>query len=514
MLPSIENPLGRFDITNLWDEEEDGDPGAKLSELIFTVQQELDLLDHKREVASTESDVEENSSSYLLEQRLERLLKQIDFSHDDVEDSVKQLEVFRKCLEDQQAEQGEQAVEGTTSPLETSSAQKLAIASISQQLEMLELHSSDHTKELLAVFSWLEKQRAHEADTIDAYREQALLQAEEADGGQLFSSAATLTHDFDHETGQELVRGDDMTEEVAGARMEAHQVLDALDALEMEMEAKLMGFHEKLVDLTHAQRAAATRELRRVEMKLREKAKRDAAASELQRTVLQLRKQLESAEEEATKASVKAADSVQQARTAEIDILHLLKQSGDNQEQVIAMQSHEEKLKAVLKGYTKQWDKLAAEQQRASLQEAMAREEIASFQRERRELHEADAVRRKQTQQEVEAQTAARMPGGEVAMILGCTHDQLRAKNDALRAELEELMRQVGARHAMAGGATLTEPEQSDLTLDEDAVDSCRADTDEKEPATTAIGMVDEKGDDGALREVAARRLEQLDRLR
>ena len=87
----VVNPLDRFDLTNLWNDE-DAPGQSQLAELIATVQEELENLEKVDTVEEvpTEADKEltEKDAKRLREQRLDRWLQQHAFSYSSIIDSA------------------------------------------------------------------------------------------------------------------------------------------------------------------------------------------------------------------------------------------------------------------------------------------------------------------------------------------------------------------------------------------------------------------------------------------
>ena len=105
--PPGNNPLDRFDVTALWDEEQEG--GSLLSELLVVVQEELDQLERDDDLVqrAAEADVfgdfrEITSDKKRREQQLDRYLEQHSFSHKNIESTVARLQMVSTQLEQQQ----------------------------------------------------------------------------------------------------------------------------------------------------------------------------------------------------------------------------------------------------------------------------------------------------------------------------------------------------------------------------------------------------------------------------
>jgi hypothetical protein len=102
LVPSVSiNPLDRFEIAELWDEQQDNSSaGSLLSELLVVVQEELDALDRDDQTAETER--RSLSSREERQRALDRLLAHQAFSHTDIEQSVERLQDVSEELAQQQ----------------------------------------------------------------------------------------------------------------------------------------------------------------------------------------------------------------------------------------------------------------------------------------------------------------------------------------------------------------------------------------------------------------------------
>ena len=271
---AADNPLERFDMSNLWNEEDDPKHSA-LNELIATVQEELENLERKPDKgAEKSSEWGEEDAKRLREQRLDRWLQQKTFSYSSVIDSAKRLHEILDQIEDRPQSPEHDAYakrESVRDGGKMAKDDKDDDDPMSKPLEKEEMmnaridgmheHHSFFTGQLLAVASWLERRRGMQEDALDSLREQVLVRADRAEAAAMsHTEGPTPTRSRRNssvEKRQSLKPGDlaskilqaqhdwSIAEEVA-TRTEAHEVIEALDFLEMEMNATLSRFYHRL----------------------------------------------------------------------------------------------------------------------------------------------------------------------------------------------------------------------------------------------------------------------------
>lgn len=469
----ISNPLGKFDITELWNDEQD-DAGCKslLSEMLA----ELDVLLSgdalSTSPATAASDENRVGHRSLPEQRLDRLLEQHAFSFEQIEATFKEVKVMSTDLVESldapnpfdedlasappstewaMAAAGAKAKErpafsvGTIAQAAAKREEEVGLGIdvpsdsvltvltqeeaaaqlgktakrttrrgvLNDKMKQLERHASEFSTELVEVHGWLGKLRTSEKDAVDLHREQMLARADTAERMASSRRRSPAAHRRKHSTAgvtglaDEAESSDWSVVEEVSARSEAQEVLEALDLLEIEMQNTLTRFYEKLKALSREKRKTAATKLQGVEVGLVALANNEdpQVIANLRQTVAELRLQLEQSGD---------GDGTDAEEDPSAEVLRLLQVSADNQKSIAALKESstrkEGKLR-LMRAELIEMEKMHAQQTQTL---SMLKEEVLSYQQERREVYAAeqqrvDAMRQKMQEEEnakIEAATS------------------------------------------------------------------------------------------------------------
>ena len=306
----MQNPLERFDVTALWDDEHDGDGHgghrSQLGELIVLVDEELARLTLGDDSEGPSS--ERTDDRQLREQRLEQILQQQTFSHSFLDDNVRRLRRGVSTLEHLQKQPSsafsaianagrlgrasgsrrpslstaahssahtlDQAVPvpvaeplGAGTPASAAAEERAAAAlaedavdggptredALAAHIGSLHERALSFANELVDVSGWLEDRRLRETDAIDRYREQVILRA---DGGPVESGdrrAGRRQPTAPSDPALALESEAIVAEEVS-ARAESLAVLEGIDGLESSLHSTLGRFGERLSEMRPRER--------------------------------------------------------------------------------------------------------------------------------------------------------------------------------------------------------------------------------------------------------------------
>jgi hypothetical protein len=417
----VQNPLDRFDISALWNEEHDGiDAGNILSDLLAVVHEELERVEKEEDGDILEGptlEVRQEHRSHR-ERQLDRMLKLQSFSHADIEDTTVRLREIVDELSPQEPDDGVVHEHWDSSPSTSSPSGSPPqwgspfTRANTNNLKSLQLHASDFSGQLMDVLEWLERRRAREEDAIDLYREQVLLRAEGGGNEQMSrrrSSASPPSKRpsmWSEKAAETRVAATSESEgaiaEEVSARTDTQQVLEALDILEMEMQSTLSRFYEQIQTLSKPTRARNASKASSIQPSVADPDGTDNSQqlAELRRTVTQLKMQLVRAQEASGDAEVEDDDP-------SAELLRLFEQSAEQKDR-----SRELKL-GILDGEDElgkmrtKYGEVKSMHEEAQQQEAELREQAQRYKRERREALEAHRLRIAELQKSLLAEAEA-----------------------------------------------------------------------------------------------------------